>query len=618
MSFNLRRAFVVILLAIAAFFVYRATTNSSVYRFPDLSGPSAATTVAKPVAAAMSGFSKGSDSRLAVLVTDPASDWLGLVHGLKSIGIPFIVTDQPDAALSHTVILAYPTISGKVLSPAALAALAAHPSKGGMLIGFEVLGGGFDEVFGFSAVSANRSRKTLVIDEAQAGGLALTAKTDTTIPLAGPSGSMPAYAFTPTTGKAVAHYDDGAVAVLRRDVGTGRAYAFGIDIGAYLAKAYNGRQDFGKNYINAYEPAVDTLLRILRQLYRSAEPAAVTIDTVPFGKSVSVIITHDIDYTKSIENAIRYAQVEREQGIDATFFIQTKYVRDWNDDIFFNQRGAELTRQVAAMGMEVASHSVSHSRVFSKFALGTGNERYPDYAPFVKSASETQGGTILGELRTSRFLLASAVPGLNVQSFRPGHLQYPFDLPQALEASGYRFSSSVSSGTAMTHLPFRLNYARENIAESAVFELPITIEDELQRPMTDRLGKAIDVLKALQAYGGMCVVLIHPDVFDDKLAFLKGFIAEGKKLNAWFGTIAAFGQWWSARDGVALDVQRTGDNAVLAVHLADAVTGLSLQVPPSWRLQPDSLYGGRITQHADRIQISHPRADLKLNFRVAN
>jgi hypothetical protein len=203
----------------------------------------------------------------------------------------------------------------------------------------------------------------------------------------------------------------------------------------------------------------------------------------------------------------------------------------------------------------------------------------------VKSQNDTRDGSILGELRVSRFLLQKAVPEAKVQSFRPGHLAYPFPLPQAMQASGYRFSSSISSGTAMTHLPFQLNVDRENRAETTIFEFPITIEDELQRPMTARVDAAIDILRHLQSYGGLCTVLIHPDVFDDKFAFLQQFIARAKSMDVWFGTIAQFGDWWSARNGVTLDAQRDAGGYMLTLNAPRAIQGLALEVPSGWKLQ---------------------------------
>ena len=68
-----------------------------------------------------------------------------------------------------------------------------------------------------------------------------------------------------------------------------------------------------------------------------------------------------------------------------TYFIQTKYMRDWNDNVFFNQAGLTPLKQLSALGMEIGSHSVAHSRVFNTLPLGSGNERYPSYRPFVRN-----------------------------------------------------------------------------------------------------------------------------------------------------------------------------------------------------------------------------------------
>ena len=67
-------------------------------------------------------------------------------------------------------------------------------------------------------------------------------------------------------------------------------------------------------------------------------------------------------------------------------------------------------------------------------------------------------GTILGELRVSRFLIEQLVPGVHVASFRPGYLSDPYALPQALVATDYRIQL-VRDGkwTRSTHLPFQLD-----------------------------------------------------------------------------------------------------------------------------------------------------------------
>jgi len=42
--------------------------------------------------------------------------------------------------------------------------------------------------------------------------------------------------------------------------------------------------------------------------------------------------------------------------------------------------------------------------------------------------------------------------------------------------------------------------------------------------MGDRLPQALEVARQVSRYGGLCVVLIHPNILDHKLAFEKGFV----------------------------------------------------------------------------------------------
>ena len=275
---------------------------------------------------------------------------------------------------------------------------------------------------------------------------------------------------------------------------------------------------------------------------------------MPWNKSLSVNITHDIDYYASLANSVEYARVERAMGVTATYFIQTKYVRDWNDEIFFNGEGVEHLRALTNLGMEIASHSVSHSKVFSTFPLGTGDERYPDYVPYVYEERSTYAGTVMGELRVSKFLLDRFSGGEPVASFRAGYLENPFGLPQALEATGYAYDSTITANNVLSHLPFRLNYERGGDAQVAVWEFPVTIEDERLPSLPERLQSALDIAKNIGRYGGNFVLLTHPNVVGEKLAFQTTLI-ERLKPDAWFGSIGEIGAWWRARDAVQVDVE---------------------------------------------------------------
>lgn len=551
---------------------------------------------------------------MAVLLTDRDSAWLGVAHGLKSFGIPFTLTEDYREALQHKVVMVYPVMSGKTLSAQALAALAGFPAQGGTLIASQVLGGGLNSLFGFSeAVSSTRHTRlhfepeSLFIQQY----LGTPAHATTFASAIQPRG---AYAYTHPTGKVLAKYEDGSAALISQDTGLGRTYALGLDIGAFALLGHNNRQEgVNTTYVNSFEPGMDALFLMLRGLYRQHEPDAVLLGTVPDGKRLSIVLTHDIDFTRSVKNALAFAQYQKSQGVAGTYFIQTKYVRDWNDDLFFNAKGAAMVKQVSDLGMEVGSHSVAHSKVFSTLPLGSGLETYPAYEPFVKSRTETRDATVLGELRISRYLLQATLAGTEVTSFRPGHLENPETLPQALQATGYRFSSSVTANNALTHLPFRLNYNRRSAGETAVYEFPITIEDEIAPLMGSRLPQALEIAEKIQRYGGLFVVLTHPNILGHKLDFTRGLV-EKMKPSAWFGTLAAFGQWWAARDQVSVDVGTAGGLKTVSLQAPEFIAGLSLQLPPGWRLTASEPAEAAPVQSGQQVLLPGFKGEVRLQF----
>lgn len=597
--------FLLLFIAPAALIVAIFTLYQPVFLFKGVTGPAQASIVPSP-RTSFARYSLGAESRMAILLTDEKSGWLSLVHGLKTIGIPVRVTRDHTEALKHKVVIVYPTVSGATLTQQALQALSNHARSGGVVIASEVIGGGLEDLFGFTNIEPARGLKAVRIEGPLAGALGLDGKEELELPLSTPGMRTGSYKLIPMpeAGKVLARYNDGSAAVIRRDHDSGQTYIFGFDIGDFFSRSYNGRQQGGRTYVNAYEPGVDVLYRILLHIYRRAEPLAVTIDTVPEGKSASMIVTHDIDYTRSIKNAIEYAEYEKSLGVSATYFIQTKYVRDWNDEIFYNDEGASYARRLHELGMEVASHSVSHSKVFSKFPLGDGSESYPQYLPFVKSMVSTQGGTILGELRVSRFLLEKTVPQANVVSFRPGHLQYPTSLAQSLEATGFRYSSSITTGLTLTHLPFQLSHNRDGVTETGIYEFPITIEDELQRPMTNRLEDAKQILKKLQRYGGMMVVLMHPNVFEDKMDFLKGLLPHAIASDVWIGSLGQFGDWWAARDQLEVDVREDAGTVLLNVKAPKSGANVVLRLPEGLKLGEKREGEGQAQQRGNRLHLN--------------
>ncbi len=550
-----------------------------------VAGPDSATPVRPAVPTPWTRYTSGSPSRLAVLLTDTASGWLGLAHGLEAIGVPFTITRDWAEAVRHRVVLVYPEVSGGSLPPEGVRALVTLAHTGGTLVADNVLGGGLSEVFGFRDAVPSRSRF-----EVHFGGTELTAAfTDSLerVVRLGDRARQTASQWTVGYGGAaapVASFEDGTAAITRRQFdGGGRAIALGVDIGALCLISHDGRDEFiAREYANGYEPVLDVFLRLLRAIYVTSSPDAVTLGTVPEGRDLAVLLTHDVDYRYSLANGVTWAAYERGQGIRATYFIQTKYVTDWEDKAFFDSVAVTQVRQLDSLGMEIGSHSVAHARTFNTMPTGTGDERYPEYRPRILAALRTEGATVLGELRVSGFLLERAI-GKPVVSFRPGYLRNPWALPEALVATGYQFSSSFSADNVLTHLPLHLNYSRAPEAETGIFDFPVTIEDEGLPPLLERLPAALALAGRLSRYGGTFVVLLHTNVVEPKLDFERTLV-DSLRSHAWFGTVGEFGRFWAARAGTAVDVAADGMQRVVTLSLPAAVEGLVLQVPGSWVL----------------------------------
>lgn len=338
--------------------------------------------------------------------------------------------------------------------------------------------------------------------------------------------------------------------------------------------------------MNGYDGSSDVLVDWLAGVWAAHERFAVRVGMVPGGRELPVLITHDIDFSRSLTNAAAYARSEAELGVPATYFIQTKTVRDWNDIVFYDNEGARRVGELAAQPhVEIAGHTLAHSRTLRTAPFGTGEERHPDYRPFVRGARKADGVTIAGELRVSKFLLEQA-GGRSVVSFRPGHLANPESLAESLAGAGYRWSSSATANQSLTHRPFALTQGRNGRAPTPIFEFPITIEDEPDPPMLDRLPAALALAERVARSRGIFVLLIHTDIAGQKLEFQTRFV-DAWKARAWFGTVDDFGRFWAARDKLAVDIDAAGAAPVLVLDAPEPLRGLAIDLPEGLGIASD-------------------------------
>lgn len=550
--------------------------------FEGVAGPAAASTLPETVDEEWRDYQEGSSSRLAILLLEEESAWIGLVSGLRSLGVPFRITDSVEDALRHDVVFAYPRISGALLGPEETGRLQDFVAGGGTLIATNALSGSVKELFGFNAYTESRNRAEIDFLPSS-----LTEEFDhpreRRIRLGNPDrpdSLIGSYAYTGPA-EVIGRYDDGGAAVLENVFGAGSTYLFGFDLGFYILKARNGRHDDAyREYVNGYEPSVDVLLRLIWRIYSRGEEDHLRLWGVPEAQDLALIISHDVDYAGSLKNSPAYAAVEAANEVRATYFMQTKYYQDYFDLVFFDEDTETLLYSLDQSGMEIASHSVSHTDLFAEIPVGNGEERYPDYQPRVQAMGKTAGASVLGELRVSKYLLELFSPQ-EVVSFRPGFLAHPKELAQALQAAGYRYSSAISSGNALGHLPFPMTFSRDYHGFTKIYEFPVSLEDEKAPPMDQRVDKAVALAREIGGYGGVYVVLIHPDVTDHKLRFLESFLPQVRDFS-WAGTLREYGEFWRALDRVAVDVSRDDTGSIVRISGESVPEGLTVLLPPEY------------------------------------
>ncbi len=604
--------------------------KENVVVFGGVSGPAEPTK--QPIKILSNGdeYKTGSDSRLAILLTEASSDWLAIAHGLKSIGIPFIVTRDYKVALQHKVVFVYPYLAPG-LPAEELQSLIYFPAKGGTLISQNITNPQLFNVFGFGStnpIPANISQ--LYFNPKFELTKMFTFPEEKAISIGNNDGYTAAqYFFDNLSEKPLAVYENGKAAITQKTYPNGHAYALGLDISELISKGYDGRQYVSKGkgvsdtYANQYRPTIDVLFNLIKNIYVQGQTDAVTLCPVPYGKSLSVIITHDLCFSEAMKGSPYYMDVELKHGIKATYFVQTKYITDLNDIAFFNEENLPVLRKLLDNGMELGSHSVSHSYDFDKFPVGTGNEHYIKYQPYIHPIpgkqrdaiedfyiqnSVTIGGSVFGELRVSRFLLEHFFPQ-KVVSFRPGYLTSPQNLPQMLAATGFLFSSSTTADVALTHLPFKLffnrGYYQDKQSNVNIYQFPITVEDQTLPPLYQRLPQSIELAKKIAHFGGLYVLLIHPNVDKKKIEFLDLFLTKMQAgFSAWFGTLAQFGDWWSARDQIEVDVFNKGlDQITVKLKVPKPIAGLALNLPKNFIYKSSSLMPINLKQESDKLII---------------
>jgi hypothetical protein len=521
--------------------------------------------------------------QIAVFWTDPSEGVLGVVHALRAMGIPFFVTRDFNRALRHRLVILYPSSDSPTFTPAQIDELKRHVQSGGSLFAVNVLSRNLGPLFGFSAVTPSRQRHQVNFSAGSDPALHyLNRPEELQVPLGATKYPEIFWTngYTPEPSAAVlARFEDGSAAVLRKSWGKGTAYLCGLSFhDVVLRNQVNRDFDAERHYVNAFEPGSDVWLLFLRAWYETAEPAAVRISTIPRGQISVLLLSHDVDWEYSFAPALTFADAESSLQTRSTFFIQAKYVSDANSHSFFFGNNLAILRHLSASGNSIGSHSIIHSRGFNKFELGTGGEVFPVYQPRGTGFDSSTGATVFGEVRVSKQLLDGEIPGQHTDFFRAGHLRVPTTLPEALQRCGYRFDSSFTADDVLSNFPYALPLGLLFEEDSGLYEFPVTIDDSEDPPLSQRVDKALEVIRANAENGAPNVLLIHPTESRVKVQ-AEQVLLRGLPPGVTATDMESFARFWRARDRLRWAVHTaTGQSAMeLEVTSDEPVDGLTFE-----------------------------------------
>lgn len=526
-------------------------------------------------------------------LTPNVRDLQAAEHILKPMGLPYAITTSPKLSVQHDVTIFFPEAYPENFDWDELATIKMYLDSGGTLIlkGSEVpelkqLGGIARTVFKLPHYRID------LTDAGKREFPSLDHPNEQLIPLGGTSkeylNTWVLELAAGSTAEVLAKFDDGTPAIVKNKVGPGVVYTFGVDwrdliIRNQLGYAMGGARD----YINVFEPATDAWMMMIRDIYDQRVEFGVRLHTAPNGARAALLLTHDLDWGPSYENSVVFAADERQRGASGTYFLHTKYIRDSHDEAFFRADRAPLAARFLELGSTVGSHTVAHSKMLDKMPVGDGRETYPGYKPVNVTKWDTTGGTLFGEARVSKSLIDGFLEVCGVKhdviSFRAGELSYHMAKPVTLERLGYRYDSSRAVGEVLTNFPFRMMSDWPDAYDTSMFELPVTLEDELPPRLDERVDAMRAVVEANAANGAPTTLLIHPNVLDYKLE------AQQKLMMTLPAGVVAMGlepyaEFWRARDEIHIDaVDYDWSVQTLTVKLTtkSPISGLTLRVGSS-------------------------------------
>jgi peptidoglycan/xylan/chitin deacetylase (PgdA/CDA1 family) len=470
---------------------------------------------------------------------------------LQAMGIPYDVVSPTRLSANHPLAILPGPVYNATLSPAQREAVFTYVSEGGVLLATQMEGSDYFTLLGVDGAQPRRDRFAMSFQPAVEDEWLryLDHPKERQVSLGNPAlykETIVTVGYKVASGRKLAAFADGTAAAVVNDYDSGQVLGFGASFTQTVLLAQIGQTfEAGRQWVNSFEPSGDVMFLLVKGLYESVAEPAVYWHTVPRGLDTSIVITHDVDAQDSFRHSVDFARMAQKYGVFSTFFVTTKTFTDASDIGYFDATRIPHIVAVKKMGFEIGSHSLSHSRSFSTFPMGSMSTTLQTYKPAVAP-------TVIGEVKVSKELLDRNLPSQETISFRAGELRFPPRLIEALALTGYRYDSTFSSNNIITNFPF-FAFERRSLEtrETRIVEIPVTVDDSQGYLTAATKNRVVQtwaaIIDANRANAAMTCILIHPTEATYKLWVLEELLKRFAPQKVWIGTVAAFGDFWSRR-----------------------------------------------------------------------
>lgn len=585
----------------------------------------------------------------AVDVHSPESgSFYALNHLLNQMGIPFETANWHEGftrldPMIYPLVIINDYIDQGETNPSKESALQTYVTNGGVVVAPQIIDAELHPLFGVTGYTNAKSRFFIRFAEINDDSLAyINQSEEFTLRLGDPAlyaqtFNVGVYDVSESTVVLANALDKNEMAagptIVKHTTGTGRTYALGFSFFDTILRSESNRDfDAQRVFVDDFEPGADVIRLLIRAIYEEAAGGHfVRKHSVPGAQDSVLLVTHDVDAQEGyLENndvdgwgvpvAQQFADLEMQLGINATYFLTTKYVTDTDDIGFWH---TPTVKYICDKGFDCQSHAVRHlQQVTLPVTNGTCDETLATYAPLLTP-------TLCGELNVSKELI-EGVALTDVVSFRSPFLSFHSNLPETLETLGYLYDSSFTGPDTLTNFPYPLMKETLFTTQTTVYEFPVTLDDFDLGPNTITNSKVItDVLvrwkhtiTANKENNAINVMLIHPSKgrkcliatppcydADFKLEAERQIVNFAQANNFLVTDLSSFAEFWRARDAVIVDANyQEGVNSfdftymiVLTNTHNYAISNLTLELGDSC-IYPhlhDSPYG--VSAHGNKI-----------------